>query len=318
MKSKLTWIILTLVILLLTVLIAGSLFFSDLLLARETSDLASGRAHLQEAYQEMGVSADFSLPAGEEVIIENGDVQLTGSYFENELDGECAVLLLHGYTGTRYGVLQYAPLFWERGCDLFAYDARGHGESSEAFHTYGYYEKEDARAAYDWLLARTDLAPSQVGVTGVSYGAATALQMLPLRQDVAFVLADSAYQDFRSIVTYQAEEQFGVWTNAFVPTTFLISQIQAGFDLENISPKTAVAGVTTPILLVHSATDDFTPASHSEAIYDNSNQETTELHINEWGAEHARDILVDYETYNALVDQFLAEHVPDFGLPSGN
>jgi uncharacterized protein len=318
MKSKLPWIILTLVVLLLVVLIAGSLFFSDLLLARETSDLASGRAHLQEAYQEMGVAADFSLPAGEEVIIENGDVQLVGSYFENELDGECAVLLLHGYTGTRYGVLQYAPLFWERGCDLFAYDARGHGASSEAFHTYGYFEKEDARAAYDWLLARTDLAPSQVGVTGVSYGAATALQMLPLRQDVAFVLADSPYQDFRSIVTYQAEEQFGVWTNAFVPTTFLISQIQAGFDLDDISPKTAVAGATAPILLVHSATDDFTPAFHSEAIYANSNQETTELYINEWGAEHARDILVDYEAYNAFVDQFLAEYVPDFGLPSGN
>ena len=306
---------LSILFLLLAVLFAGSVYFSDLLLDRETSDLASGQVDLQETFAEMGLAGRFSLPAGEEVTIDNGDVVLAGSYFENELDGDCAVLLLHGYTGTRYGALQYAPLFWDRGCHLLAYDARGHGVSTDAFHTYGYYEKEDARAAYDWLLARTALDPAAVGVAGVSYGAATALQMLPLRQDVAFVLADSPYQDFRSIVTYQAEEQFGVWTNAFVPTTFLLSQVQASFDLDEISPRTAVAGATTPILLVHSASDKFTPASHSEAIYANSNQDTTELSINEWGAEHARDILVDYETYAALVDQFLAEHVPDFGLP---
>ena len=318
MRSKTRWTILTFLILVLVVLIAGSLFFSNLLLHRETSDLAEGQAHLQEVYEQMGIADNFSLPAGEDITIRNGDIDLAGSFFENELDGDCAVLLLHGYTGTRYGVLQYAPLFWGRGCDLLAYDARGHGASTDAFHTYGYYEKEDARAAYDWLLARSGLEPAQVGVTGVSYGAATALQMLPLKKDVAFVLADSSYRDFRSIVTHQAVEQFGVWTNAFIPTTFIISQLQARFDLDEISPQSAVAGTTTPILLVHSATDEFTPVSHSEAIYANSNHETTELVINEWGAEHARDILVNYEAYEVFVDQFLTEHVPGFGLTTDN
>jgi hypothetical protein len=314
MKRKLSWTITAVVMLLLAVLMAGSFYFSDLLLAGETSDLAGEQARLLGAYQEMGVANDFTLPAGEGVTIENGDVFLAGSYFENESDGGCAVMLLHGYTGTRYGALQYAPLFWERGCHLLAYDARGHGASTDAFHTYGYYERSDARTAYDWLLARTGLDPDQVGVAGVSYGAATALQMLPLRPEVAFVLADSSYQDFRSIVTHQAVEQFGAWTNAFIPTTFIISQLQANFDLQEISPQTAVSGASAPVLLIHSATDKFTPPSHSEAIFANSNQEFTELHINQWGSEHARDILEDYQAYDALVDQFLAEHVPAFGL----
>jgi esterase/lipase len=315
MKAKLSWTILTIVFLLLAVLIAGSFFFSDLLLGRETTGIAEGQTRMQETYREMGIADNFVLPAGEDVAIKNGDINLTGSYFENDLDGKCAVLLLHGYTGTRYNVMQYAPLFWDRGCDLFAYDARGHGTSTDAFHTYGYFEKEDARVAYDWLLDRSGLAPDQVGVTGVSYGAATALQMLPLRPDVAFVLADSSYEDFRSIVSYQAEQQFGVWTNAFIPTTFLISQLQAHFNLDEVSPKAAVAGAKAPILLVHSAADEFTPAFHSQEIYANSNHATTELVINDWGSPHAGDIVKDYEAYKAIVDHFLAEYVPDFGLP---
>jgi len=314
MKVKLRWALLAVALLVLVVLMAGSFYFSDLLLDSQTSDLAGEQARLEEVYQEMGVSDDFRLPSGEEVTIQNGDILLAGSYFENEMDGGCAVMLLHGYTGTRYGALQYAPLFWERGCDILAYDARGHGASTDAFHTYGYFEREDARAAYDWMLARTGLDPDRAGVVGVSYGAATALQMLPLRPDVAFVLADSSYQDFRSIVTYQAVEQFGAWTNAFIPTTFILSQLEAGFNLDEVSPQTAVIGATAPVLLIHSATDEFTPPSHSEAIYANSSKETTELYINNWGSEHARDILQDYQAYDALVDQFLAEHVHNFGL----
>ena len=64
MRSKISWITLSTIILLLAVLIAGSLFFSNLLLHRETSDLAEGQAHLQEVYEEMGIADDFSLPAG--------------------------------------------------------------------------------------------------------------------------------------------------------------------------------------------------------------------------------------------------------------
>lgn len=317
MKSKLVWIIGIVVVILLAVLLLGSFYFSNLLIDRETHDLANGQEQLRDITSQMDVPDNFSLPSPEEVSIDAGDVTLSGSFYVNDQNGDCAVLMLHGYTGTRYGVMQYAPLFWERGCHLLAYDARGHGVSTDAYHTYGFHEKEDGQAAYEWLLERSQLAPSQVGLAGVSYGAATALQMLPLTPDVAFVLADSPYQDLRTIVAHQALEQFGSWTSAFVPTAFFISELRAGFDVDEVSSSMAVAGATAPVLLVHSSTDGFTPSSHSEAIFANSNQVTTELHINQWGSSHAVDIVTDYETYDAIVDGFLAEQVPNFGESSG-
>ncbi|NJN54513.1 MAG: alpha/beta hydrolase [Anaerolineae bacterium] len=145
--------------------------------------------------------------------------------------------LLHGYGGTRYSALQYAPLFWERGCDLLAYDARGHGESSAAFHTYGYYEKQDAVAAYEWLRSRSDLEPGQVGLAGVSYGAATSLQAVPLLPEAAFVLADSSYENLQTIVSKQGVDQFGNWTKLFVPTAFVFASQRADFDVHAVSPE---------------------------------------------------------------------------------
>lgn len=310
MKSKLYWVAFFAFDLLLLIYIGGSWYFSTVLLAAETSTI--------EESQESLATVDLSmLPTPETVSIDNGDIQLAGSFYENELDGDCAVLLLHGYTGTRYTAVQYAPLFWERGCHVLAYDARGHGLSSDAYHTYGYHEKQDGYAAYQWLLDQTGLDSSRVALVGVSYGAATSLQMLPLGVEPAFVLADSPYADLQAIVSHQAVEQFGSWVSLFVPGAFAISEARADFDKDEVSPEDAIDHTAVPVLLIHSESDVFTPPVNSERVYANANPETTELHILDWGSAHAKDIFTDYEAYKLIVDRFLAQQVPDFGLADG-
>ena len=292
--------------------IGGSFFFANILINRDTQTLADSQQRMADLNYH---AAD--LPQPETVIIEADNVALAGFFYDNVADGRCAVLLLHGYTSTRYGVLQYADPFWQRGCDLLAYDARGHGESSDAYHTYGYHEKFDGQAAYEWLLAKTGLSAASVGILGVSYGAATSLQMVPLVPDAAFVIADSAYQDLRTIVAYQATAQFGEWTQPLVPGAFFVAQRRAAFNADEVSPQNAVIGADMPILLIHAQADTFTPPSNSETIYTRSNPLTTELHITEYGTSHARSILDDYESYKGLVDAFLADKVPGFGLADG-
>lgn len=310
MKKK--WWIVILVDLLLLVYIGGSWFFSSVLLETETQLLDESISRMES----MGIQFD-DYPEPETITINAGDVSLEGWYYDNPLDGQCAVLMLHGYTSTRAGTMQYAPLFWQKGCDLFAYDARGHGNSTDAYHTYGYHEKNDGMAAYEWVLAETGLEPTQIGLMGVSYGAATSLQMAPLMDDAAFIIADAPYQDVRTIVSQQGVNMFGGWVKAFVPTSFFIADLRADMQSDEISPMNAVAEVNTPILLVHSLQDEFTLSSHSEAIYANANQETILLQLNDWGAPHAADIFERPAEYKAFVDAFLADFAPDFGLTGG-
>ena len=311
MKTKILWIILIIILLFFVIYVAGSAYFADILIDRETQTLAESQANMDKT-----LSA-YPLPTPEEVSIAAGDVTLTGSFYDNPQDGRCAVLLLHGYTGTRYSSLQYAPLFWDRGCDLLAYDARGHGNSSDAYHTYGYHEKVDGLAAAQWLLDRTDLESEDMGLVGISYGASTSLQMLPLLPDVAFVLADSPYQDLETIVEYQSVAQFGSWVAGFLPGGLAVAELRADFEKEAVSPKNAIAGVDTPVFLIHALEDTFTPASHSEAIYANSNPQTTWLEITDWGAPHGGSIIHEPAAYKLLVDEFLMVYAPDFGDVNG-
>jgi fermentation-respiration switch protein FrsA (DUF1100 family) len=131
------------------------------------------------------------------------------------------------------------------------------------------------------------------------------------------VVADSAYQDLRTIVAHQAAEQFGEWTRPFVPGAFFVAQLRADFNADEVSPQNAVVGAHIPILLIHAQADAFTPSTNSETIYARSNHDTTELHITDYGTAHARSILDDYDAYKTLVDDFLDDKVPGFGLANG-
>lgn len=308
MKRKAPWIILALLVLVLAgVYIGGSWYFSSVAIDSPTQTLVEGRER-SDSFAELG------LPQPREITIDAGEVTLAGFLFENDMDGDCGAILLHGFTGTRYGSLQYAPLFWERGCDILAYDHRGHGASTPSLHTFGYYEKQDLIDALDWFTAQTGLERSDVAVVGVSYGASTALQAAPLMSDVAFVLADSAYQDLVSILRFQGEEQFGNLALFFLPGALQIAEWRARGEIDDISAQNAIAEAQMPILLVHSLQDEYTPPSHSEQIFARSNQTQTVLELNDWGSPHARDILTDYDTYRQEVDDFIDTYAPDFGL----
>jgi len=87
----------------------------------------------------------LGLPPPEDLTLDVGEgIVLSGWLFDNELDGDCGVILHHGRGGARVETTMYVPLFWDRGCDLVMFDARHHGESTGEYATYGYYEKEDS------------------------------------------------------------------------------------------------------------------------------------------------------------------------------
>ena len=120
--------------------------------------------------------AEFALPEPENVTIRGEGVDLASWYFDNPRDAGCAVVMLHGFSGSKAEVLAATPIFWRRGCDLLLYDARGHGDSDRALLSFGAHEREDLLRAIEWLTAKTDLPRSKIGLIGWSYGAATAIQ----------------------------------------------------------------------------------------------------------------------------------------------
>lgn len=309
MKRTVWWLMAGLALAVLLLYGAASWVFSSLIISAETQSMSDAAA-------EGDTPADFSLPEPETIAIDAGEVTLTGWYFDNPADADCGMMFLHGFRGTRYHALYWAQLFWERGCDVLAYDHRGHGDSTPTFHTYGYYEKEDAIVALEWFVGHSGLDRSQVGVFGVSYGAATALQMAPLTPEIAFVGADSAYSDLEEIVNYQARQLFPRLAPLILPGALRLAELRASFDVESVAPERSIVTIGVPVLLVHSLTDEYTFSSHSEDIYANSDPSHTVLALTDWGAPHGRSIVTDPDAYRRIVDDFLAQYAPEFGAPA--
>lgn len=289
---------------------AGSWYFSSLIVKFNTQPLEQQRA-------KHGTPADYGLPTPEEITIPAGDVTLAGWYFANPTDGDCGVIMLHGHTGSRYGMLKYTPLVWPRGCDLLLYDHRYHGASSGNYGTYGYYEKQDALAALRWFEEHTGLRPEQIGLLGESYGAATALQAGPLAPGLAFIAADSAYRDLETIIGEQAVRQFGGWTRLFVPGALALAGLRANFAPRQVSAVDAADEQTSPIFLSHSATDQFTLPHHSADIAARlPATHCARLHLTDWGSMHGHSIDDNLAAYQAQFDEFLAGCAPNFGQPA--
>lgn len=305
--KKLTIVGIALLLLPAMIYLAGSWYFSGLIVKFTPHTLAEQRA-------EHGDPVAYGLPAPEEISFAGDGVRLSGWYFDNPAAGDCGALILHGHTTSRYAMLKYAPLFWPRGCDLMFYDHRHHGGSAGDYGTYGYYEKLDALAALTWFEQRSGLPADKIAVMGESYGAATALQLVAVAPDLAFVAADSPYEDLRTIIGEQAEQRYGAWTELFVPGALALAGLRADFVPSQVSPILAIAELHEPVFLSHSATDEYTP-SHNSVDIDAALPAAVcqRFYLTDWGAAHGQSIDDNFTAYQAQFDEFLAACAPDFG-----
>lgn len=316
-KKRLNLVFIIFDVILVFLYIGASWYFAEVLVAFPQRSLEEVAARMQERGYQTEPAA-FGLPEPENVTIPVDEtIQLAGWYFDNPAHGQCGLIFLHGHTGARPHGLIYSEPFWARGCDLLMFDARHHGESTGEYGTYGFYEKEDTRVALRWFEDKTGLATEQIGLAGVSYGAATVLQAAALEPNIAFVIADSSYQDLSTIVGEQAVEQYGSLMFLLEPGAFFFAGLRADFRPTQVSPEDAAADIQSPVFLTHSLQDEYTLPDHSRAIYANLDRGRSVLELTNWDAPHAEAVYLRTDEFHDLINEFLQTYVSDYGLSVG-
>ncbi|MEV0273100.1 alpha/beta fold hydrolase [Hamadaea sp. NPDC050747] len=115
-----------------------------------------------------------------------------------------AVLLAHGFGGTKQSVAQDAKDLADRGYAVLTYSARGFGRSTGHIHLDApQYEVKDAQLLLDWLAARTDIeldaaGDPKVGVVGGSYGGGLALLLAAYDQRVDAIVPMITWNDLNT------------------------------------------------------------------------------------------------------------------------
>ncbi|NJL75732.1 MAG: prolyl oligopeptidase family serine peptidase [Saprospiraceae bacterium] len=289
-------------------------FFSGLILHPGETSLAATKIQIAEDWgttydalmENLSTPEDFTLVGEDQVV-------LSGWYFDNPDSIKCGVVFAHGWGSTRGGMLKFADMFWDCGCDLVFYDHRAHNETKEGVGTAGIKEKLDLISMSNWLEQKSGLSESQIAWVGESWGAATALQAGALDEDVAFILADSPYQDWTSAIFERGVRDYGEGILKIAPAIMWAVDMRAGVNHEQASPLLIAKNIKEPVFLIHSKGDTQTGSAQSVNIAEQLNPNTSQFIHTDWGSDHVMDVITRPEEYRQLVYTFIQEKVGSFG-----
>jgi len=180
---------------------------------------------------------------------------------------DAAVVLVHGHESSRTWEFRQsfpalAAALQANGYHVVMLDLRGHGASGGERFSFGHLERIDVMAAVDLLMAE-GVPAGQVGVLGVSMGAATAIGAAADDPRIGALWADSGYADIRPIIEARWPGDSGL-PMTFLHAALLVHRLRFGFDLGGVRPEDEIARVAPrPIQLVHGTADATVPYEHA-------------------------------------------------------
>lgn len=214
-------------------------------------------------------------------------------------------VLCHGYTYGKLGSIVYAQILMELGFTAIIYDHRNHGESGKKHTTMGFYEKYDLETVIDWCYVNFG-KDIRIVTHGESMGAATVLDYLNIKDNVALTIADCGYTDLRSLLSHQMKAFFHIPPVIFMPFAILCLKLRAGFNVKEVSPINGVRKSKTPILFIHGDQDNYVPYQMTIQMYEECSA-PKKLYLAK-GAIHANSVVVDYEEYKRVVNHFIQKY----------
>lgn len=175
------------------------------------------------------------------------------------------MLLLHGYNNSSRTCGKYALLFNARGYNCLAPDARRCGESKGRGITFGYYERSDAE---QWIEEIYKMDPeAEIGLFGISLGAATSILIASLRSDIKFVVSYCSFSSFKDIILDKGKALYSDFIKIMYPSIVFASFLLTGARADLVDVAAAIKNVECPVLIMHSKADAFTPVSHANRLY---------------------------------------------------
>jgi uncharacterized protein len=191
------------------------------------------------------------------------------------------VLFLHGNAGNISHRLDKLAVFSELGAAVVLLDYRGYGRSEGTPDEEGTYR--DADAAYGWL-GRRGVPAERIVVYGESLGGPIATD-LASRRPLGGLILESAPSSIIGVARHHYP---------FLPVALFLS---IRYDA-----AAKIGGVHSPLLIMHSPTDEIVPFSMAEDLYAAANEPKQLIRLR--GA-HNDNFMVAAETYRAALNDFL-------------
>jgi uncharacterized protein len=220
------------------------------------------------------------------------------------------VLLLHGYRSDREILQTRRRFFTRRGYHTLLLHFRGHGGSEAARISWGYNERKDIKAAFDFIRSLNPGQPVRIGIDGISMGAAAAVYAVAhesIRPD--WMILESCYDNIRQALTNRLALHV---VRPFVPIIAwpleFVGEHLFRLRLEELNVVRALAKIQCPVLVLAGDSEKVLKRAEVELMY-NSIPEPKHL-IFFPGAGHEDFLVRDPRRYIKEVNRFLRKHAP--------
>lgn len=201
------------------------------------------------------------LGAVENVTIPFEGGSLRGVYAPSR--NRAAVLLCHGSSGDRYGLLAEAEALHKQGFGVLLLDFPGHGESDGSVH-WSDGEVRAVRAGVDYLAARSELDANRLGILGFSMGGYIAAIAAAQDPRLHAVVLSATPTDARVHTLYEYRRWTWVGQRAA-----LWALERHGMDLNGPAPIREVARIAPrPLLIFGGKQDLVVPESMLRSLFD--------------------------------------------------
>jgi len=206
----------------------------------------------------------YKIPFDELWLTSDFGYKLYGRFYK--ADSHKYVLLLHGHNAASSGMVRFMKLFYDRGYNVIIPDHRYSARSGGKCITYGHKEKLDAIKFLEYIA--TIDKDATVGVMGESMGAATALMLAAVREELAFCIEYCGYANIDGIVK-SIIVSLAPPLKIFYPMAKLFYRLICGVSLASITPAEDAKKIVCPVLILHSKADTLVPYSNHKLILDN-------------------------------------------------
>lgn len=217
-----------------------------------------------------GTPADYGLTY-ESVTFSSADGLLLAGWFVSPESGTgngAAIVLCHGYGGTRGETLPVAAILVRHGYNVLLFDFRGHGESEGDMVTFGHDEVYDVQGAVAYLRSHPDVAPDRIGALGQSLGGATVIRAAARTLEIRAVVAEGAFASLADFIANDFASFTGLPEFPFAPLMVALGEWQSGLDVKQVQPVDDVARLSPrPVLLIHGLADTAIPPENGRRLY---------------------------------------------------
>lgn len=215
-----------------------------------------------------------------------------------------AVLLLHGIKSDRRSMIGRARMLADSGYSVLLIDLQAHGESIGKRITFGYREADSVVAAIKYIHSRWP--KKRLAIIGTSLGGAAAIFAAERKRADAYIL-EAVYSTLTDATENRIKMRFGNLGVIFSPLLLWQTQLQLGFNAQDLSTIEKINQIDVPIMIIAGEKDKRTTLKNSKSLFSKAKHPKAIWIIP--GAKHQDFLNFSKSEYQKHVGKFLEQHL---------